>query len=143
MKRAAALAIAAALLLGACSRQVLIDSEPRGALVRVNGQIRGTTPFRTSIDYTAFSKYEIVLEREGYRTATAKLPMELDAGSLICGTICWPFLLVVQRPSHTVFVLEEISSDPAQPNLVAPQTPAPDATPAPTPDVSSGASKLP
>jgi hypothetical protein len=125
------------LALGACSRQILIDSEPRGALVRLNGQVRGTTPFRTSVDYTAFSRYEIVLEREGYRTATAKLPMELDAGSLICGTVCWPFLLVVQRPSHTVFVLEPLRpDDPPPENLVAPE---PGPSPAATPDVTTGA----
>ena len=126
-------AIALALLVAlsaACKRAVLIDSEPTGAVVRVNGQPRGTTHFRTQLEYTAFSSFEISLEKEGYRPATARLPMELDAGALICGaTGCLPLLLWVQQPSNTVFVLERATS-------VEP----PAATPAPTPDETSGAS---
>lgn len=117
--RAAAL-LALSAFAASCTRHVLIDSEPSGAVVRMNGQVLGTTPFRAPLGYTAFSRYEIVLEKEGYRTATARLPMELDAGALICGTVCWPMLLVVQKPSHTIFVLEE-----AQPPAAAEGTSAP------------------
>lgn len=123
MKRVLALVLLGALAVS-CNRQVMIDSDPSGAVVRVNGQVRGTTPFRTNIEYTAFSRYEIVLEKEGYRTATTRLPMELDPGALICGTMCWPMLLVVQKPSHTVFVLEKAGTPGTNP--VAPATPPPD-----------------
>lgn len=113
-----------------CKRSVLIDSEPTGAILRVNGVARGTTPYRTDLQYNAFSNFEITLEKEGYRPATVRLPMEMNPGALICGaTGCLPLLLWVQQPANTVFVLERATTvDP------------PAATPAPTPDETSGAS---
>lgn len=126
-RSAVALAALVALAAG-CKRTVLIDSEPTGALVRVNGQPRGTTPFRTTLEYTTFSNFEILLEKEGYRPATARLPMELNPGALICGaTGCLPLLLWVQQPANTVFVLERA------PEVAPPVTP---------PDETSGASPI-
>lgn len=133
MKRAIAAGVMLATLAMGCHRSVLIDSEPTGAKVRVNGIPRGTTPFRTNLEYTAFTNFEVMLEKEGYRPATARLPMEFSAGALICGVVCWPFLLVVQQPASTVFVLERARDEDAA---------ATDPVPAATPDVTSGASGL-
>lgn len=127
--RVLALAIAVCFAAG-CGRSVLIDSEPTGAVVRVNGVARGTTPFRTKLEYTAFTNFEVLLEKEGYRTATARLPMELNPGALICGVMCLPALLWVQQPASTVFVLER--GAPA-----GTEAPLPDAIPTATPDTST------
>ena len=120
---ALALALLPAFVAG-CARTVLIDSEPPGAVVRVNGQPRGTTPLRTKLPYTAFSTFEVTLEKEGYRPATSRLPMELNPASLVCGVACPPVLLWVQEPANTVFVLER---------EYAPPVPEPATSPVATP----------
>ena len=124
--RIVALALVASFA-ASCHRSVLIDSEPTGALVRVNGLPRGTTPFRANLEYTAFTNFEVVLEKEGYRTATARLPMEMNPGALICGVMCLPVLLWVQQPASTVFVLER-AAEGAAPLATPPTTVLPDAT---------------
>lgn len=137
MRNRIALFAVAAIFLASCHRSVLIDSEPTGALVRVNGVPRGTTPIRTNLEYTAFTNFEVTLEKEGYRPATARLPMELNPGALICGVMCLPVLLWVQQPASTVFVLERASETPMP---VPPPTGG--ATPIPPPDVTSGATAV-
>jgi hypothetical protein len=47
-------------------RTLNIDSDPAGALVFINGQEAGRTPFRH--DFEFYGNYDVVLRKEGYET---------------------------------------------------------------------------
>jgi hypothetical protein len=71
MKNCRTITIAAALLLlvGGCKqpeRTLVIESEPAGALVYLNGEEVGRTPLR--YDFTWYGDYDVTLRREGYET---------------------------------------------------------------------------
>lgn len=53
----------------AARRELLIDSDPPGALVRLDDTVVGTTPYRTAFD--AYGTRRITLYHEGYRTVSA------------------------------------------------------------------------
>lgn len=63
-------------LLGACAQRVIdITSEPSGALVYINGEESGRTPFR--YDFTWYGDYDIVVRADGCETL--KTNRKLDA----------------------------------------------------------------
>jgi hypothetical protein len=99
MKRQIALLCAAATL-SACTETVVIRSNPPGARAFLNGHELGLTPATTTLDYTAFSSYQLRLEKEGYLPYDGRLSTEVNIGSLIIGVVvCWPALLWVVQPS--------------------------------------------
>lgn len=58
-----------AMLLGGCAqpeRKLIINSEPEGALVYLNGEEVGRTPME--YDFTWYSDYDVTLRKEGYET---------------------------------------------------------------------------
>jgi hypothetical protein len=66
--RFGAIALLAAGLTGCVERRFLVESNPPGATVLVNGEFRGTTP--VSVPFTYYGKYDITLVRDGYETKT-------------------------------------------------------------------------
>ncbi len=69
LKRPAIILILIALLQTGCvHRRVTINSNPAGALVRIDGKDVGYTP--ASIDYTWYGTREIQLLKDGYETQT-------------------------------------------------------------------------
>lgn len=54
------------LSVGCVERRLLITSEPAGALVYLNDQEVGRTPLE--VPFTWYGRYDVRLEREGYRT---------------------------------------------------------------------------
>src|SRR6476659_4160816 len=86
--------------LSACTETVVIRSNPPGARAFLNGHELGLTPATTTLDYTAFSSYQLRLEKEGYLPYDGRLSTEVNIGSLIIGVVvCWPALLWVVQPS--------------------------------------------
>jgi len=60
----------------ACAQRVVnITSEPSGALIYINGEEAGRTPFR--YDFTWYGDYDIVVRADGYETL--KTHRKLDA----------------------------------------------------------------
>ena len=58
-------------LVSGCSqrRVLVIDSEPKGASVRVNGLERGTTPVTLTVDYTSRTQpVEVQVRKQGYHS---------------------------------------------------------------------------
>ncbi len=53
---------------GCVERRFLVESNPAGAAVFVNGDFKGTTP--VSVPFTYYGKYDITLARDGYDTRT-------------------------------------------------------------------------
>jgi hypothetical protein len=57
-------------LLAGCAarRELVIDSAPQGALVRLDDTVIGTTPFQTSFE--AYGTRRVTLYKDGFRTQT-------------------------------------------------------------------------
>jgi hypothetical protein len=55
-------------LIGCVHRRLTINSNPAGALVRIDGEDVGYTP--TSVDYTWYGTREVQLVKDGYETQT-------------------------------------------------------------------------
>ena len=66
--RCLAIALLAAGLTGCVERRFLVESNPAGATVLVNGEFKGTTP--VSVPFLYYGKYDITLVRDGYETKT-------------------------------------------------------------------------
>lgn len=66
--RCLAMALLAAGLTGCVERRFLVESNPAGATVLVNGDFKGTTP--VSVPFTYYGKYDITLVRDGFETKT-------------------------------------------------------------------------
>ena len=140
MKRFLALVLVAALL-AACSKTVVIDSRPQGARVWVNGRDIGTTPVQVTLSYTGFDTFNLVLEKEGYRTQSRSLWMEINVPALVAAVACGciPALIWYQEPTpYTTCVLEPAVAQPpsyAPPgaSLAPPPAYVPPTAPAPTP----------
>jgi hypothetical protein len=64
--------LAGGLSAGCVERRFVINSEPQGALVYVNGQYLGATP--VDYYYTYYGKYEFKLVRAGYEPLTVIQP---------------------------------------------------------------------
>lgn len=65
------LCLFSAALLGGCSQRTMtVTSEPDGALVFMNGQEVGRTPFTR--DFTWYGRYDVQLRKDGYDTLHAK-----------------------------------------------------------------------
>src|SRR5437016_229967 len=83
-----------------CTETVMVRTNPPGAHAWLNGNDLGMTPAIANVDYTAFSSYELRLEKEGYQPYNGHLTTEVNIGSLIIGVvICWPALIWVVQPS--------------------------------------------
>jgi hypothetical protein len=64
----ALLIAAVAATTGCIRRKMVITTEPPGAMVTLNNTYRGRTPI--DIPFTVYWKYQIGLEREGYKPMT-------------------------------------------------------------------------
>ncbi|MDW8261495.1 MAG: PEGA domain-containing protein [Phycisphaerales bacterium] len=58
---------------GCVQRSLSIDSDPPGALVYLNGQEAGRTPFVK--DFTWYGTYEVVVRKEGFQTLRIREPV--------------------------------------------------------------------
>ena len=61
-------------LLTCCAEhRIIINSEPSGVAVRLDGQEKGITPI--SVPFTFYGSREIVLEKDGYQTYKSIIPI--------------------------------------------------------------------
>lgn len=66
LMKSSALLMAVVVLFASCSSTTLIQSEPSGAKLYMNGEYMGVTPFSYSDTKIVGSSTEIRLEKEGY-----------------------------------------------------------------------------
>jgi PEGA domain-containing protein len=96
MERASRMPRATVFLLAAtlsgCSSASVIDSEPRGATVIVDG-VRGVTPFTTRLPITTFGRYRYRAEKRGYLPAEGELPREGNSVAIALSILFPPALL--------------------------------------------------
>ena len=128
--------VTAITLLSGCTRHVTINSNPQGARVWVNGQEIGVTPAHTQMDYTAFTTYEVVLQKEGYEVCRSGLQSEVILPNLVFGVLCcWPALLWMQGPiaNQTYLLTPAGALTPTPGYSGGPGGPGPTAGPTPPP----------
>jgi hypothetical protein len=58
----------------AAQRELVIDSKPQGALVRLDDMVVGTTPFETSFE--AYGTRRVTLYKDGFRSQTKLVEIE-------------------------------------------------------------------
>lgn len=104
-KKALSISLAGAILLASCSSSTIIQSNPSGAKVYIDGEAVGTTPYTHRDTKIVGSSTSVVLEKEGYAPFNTSFSRNesVDAGAIIGGLFVWvPFLWTMKyKPTHT------------------------------------------
>lgn len=100
-----ALFLAGCILLVSCSSKTLIQSNPSGAKVYLNGEAVGTTPYSHEDTKIVGSTTTVKLEKEGYETFNTSFSRneKTDVGAIIGGVfVLFPFLWTMKyKPERT------------------------------------------
>ena len=108
-------------LLTACSSTTVINSQPTGAKLYMDGSYKGQTPYTYSDTKIVGSTTQIRLSLDGYSDFYGSLTRseQLDVGALIGGIFVWiPFLWIMDyNPDHT-YILIPAGSTPNSPEPV-------------------------
>lgn len=103
--KAAAILLAATVLFASCSSATLIQSDPNGAKLYMNGEYMGVTPYSYSDTKIVASTTDVRLEKEGYETLHTVLSRNerADVGAIVGGVFfLFPFLWTMKyNPTHT------------------------------------------
>lgn len=103
--KATSLLLAGCILLVSCSSKTLIQSNPSGAKVYLNGEAVGTTPYTHEDTKIVGSTTTVKLEKEGYETFNTSFARneKADAGAIIGGVlVLFPFLWTMKyKPERT------------------------------------------
>lgn len=102
--KSVAIVMAVSVLFASCSSATLIQSEPSGAKVYMNGEYKGVTPLTYSDTKIVASVTDVRIEKEGYETLNTLLSRNerVDVGAVIGGIFfLFPFLWTMKyNPTH-------------------------------------------
>lgn len=105
LPKAISLVLAGAILFASCSSSTLIQSNPSGAKVYLNGEYAGVTPYTHTDTKIVGSSTQVRLEKEGYETLNTAFSRNEDAdvGAIIGGIFfLFPFLWTMKyKPVRT------------------------------------------
>ena len=97
--------LAAAILLSSCASTTMIQSNPSGAKLYLNGETVGKTPYTHTDTKIVGSTTTVSLKKEGYETLNTSFSRdeEVDVGAIIGGIfVLVPFLWTMKyKPTHT------------------------------------------
>jgi hypothetical protein len=97
--------LASAILLSSCASTTMIQSNPTGAKVYLNGESVGTTPYTHSDTKIIGSTTTVQLEKDGYEPFNTSFSRneEVDVGAIIGGIfVLVPFLWTMKyKPFHS------------------------------------------
>lgn len=127
-----------------CAHTALIESDPPGAELYVNGTQVGVTPFTLQDTPGGGDRYEIVLQKPGYQIVQATLQQDQFSwprglASMACGTCtlglgCLGLLWSWQLEDHYSYVLETATKAPdSAPSGMVDSPPPGEAPPGPGP----------
>ncbi|MNK13413.1 PEGA domain protein [compost metagenome] len=109
-----ALFLAGCILLVSCSSKTLIQSNPSGAKVYLNGEAVGTTPYHHEDTKIVGSTTTVKLEKEGYEPFNASFSRneKADVGAIIGGVfVLFPFLWTMKyKPERTYELVKATNS---------------------------------
>ncbi|MDR2511800.1 MAG: PEGA domain-containing protein [Bacteroidales bacterium] len=103
-----------AILFSSCSSTTMILSNPSGAIVYLNGESVGTTPYPHRDTKIVGSKTTVRLEKEGYEPFNASFSRDekVDVGAIIGGLfVLFPFLWTMQYKDVHIYELIPIGDD--------------------------------
>ncbi|HEX4924137.1 MAG TPA: PEGA domain-containing protein [Bdellovibrionales bacterium] len=131
-------------LIAACASSTVINTEPQGAQVVIDGQVRGTTPYTYTDRKTIGSTTRVTLKKEGYEDFEALLVRneEFDAGACAGGVFTLiPFLWVQKYAPERMYELSSLEGTAPEEEDEIDESPEPAATPAPAPPTPAPAAK--
>ena len=103
--RTISLLLVGSILFTSCASTTVIQSNPSGAKVYLNGEPVGTTPYTHQDTKIVGSTTTVKLEKEGYESLNTSFSRneEADIGAIIGGVFVWvPFLWTMKyKPMHT------------------------------------------
>ena len=124
MKKLISLTIAFFFLFG-CASSTLIKSNPPGAKLYLEGQLKGETPYTYADRAAAGTMRTVTLKKEGYKDFNGHIKREeLSVAALILGIlVLWPLLIwVLEYPPEYTF--EMVLTDlPTKPQVTPPEKP--------------------
>ena len=104
--RLVAMVLLIAVFFSSCSTMVRIETpDVQDASVKIDGERMGSTPVVKKLSNGIWNNYEVVVEKEGYRTYRGPLKKEVKVGNLIGGLfLFWPGLLWVYGPNAYQYI---------------------------------------
>jgi hypothetical protein len=75
-------ALLLAVSLSGCAHRVMLDSDPRGASIKMNGELVGVTPTQVQVRWVPFKKQEVQLRVPKRRVVTIDLNDDFGVGRL-------------------------------------------------------------
>lgn len=118
MKRASIIILASFVFLVSCSSTTMIVTEPAGATVYMDGQKKGTTPYKHTDTKIAGSQTRITFKKDGYEKLDVILTRneQADVGAIVGGIFFLvPFFWVMEYYPEHIYELEEIQGNPGKP----------------------------
>lgn len=119
------LILAGSLLFASCASSTMIQSNPSGAKVYLNGEAVGTTPYTYTDTKIVGSTTSVKLEKEGYETLNTSFSRseQADVGAIIGGIfVLVPFLWTMKyNPSRTYELIPLSGNQQPKAKVQAPQ----------------------
>lgn len=120
IRRTAAVALAAGLFLavggGCVERELVVDSDPGGALVYMNDEEVGRTPLRRPFQW--YGTYDVVVRKDGYETLRTTTPVIAPGWLWVpLDLICEILPVPIKDTHHVRYQLKaesDVTTDPAQ-----------------------------
>lgn len=107
-KKSIAIVLAISILFASCVSTTLIQTEPPGATVFIDGQRLGVTPFSYSDTRIIGSVVNLRLEKEGYEPIYTFFVRneQVDVGAIVGGLFIWvPFLWSMKYNPYRTYYL--------------------------------------
>ena len=98
------------IVLAGCASTTVIQSEPDGAQLRIDGQPVGATPVTfTEGAVWLWTKHSVSLEASGYRTYHGQMAAQPSVLYIVLGFLCLlPFFLVAEfKPTYYYVLVKE------------------------------------
>ena len=102
---------AALIFFSSCASTTLIQSDPNGADLYLNGMKVGQTPYTHSDTKIVGATTQIKMKKEGYEELSAIMQRneKLAVGPLIGGLLVWiPFLWIMKYDENRLYELEPV-----------------------------------
>lgn len=116
--------LAGAVLTSSCSSTTMLQTNPVGAKLYLDGQPVGTTPYRHSDTKIIGSTTSVRLEKEGYETLDTSFSRdeEADVGAIVGGVFfVFPFLWTMKyKPVHA-YEMRPLGTTQPFPDATQPQ----------------------
>lgn len=109
-----ALILSASIVFTGCASTTVVQSEPTGAQLRIDGQPVGATPVTfTENAVWLWTKHQVTLDASGYSTYHGTLNAQVSPLYLILGLLCLlPFILVGEfKPTYYYVLAKKQASE--------------------------------